>query len=76
MERQGNELAGKGLVKTYGRRAVVRGVNLHLASNLIVGLSGPNGQAGAPLKRPLEAIRLLGGTAQDGESGKDGVGGP
>ncbi len=33
----------EGLVKDYGRRRVVRGVNLRVASGEIVGLLGPNG---------------------------------
>ena len=43
MERLGNELAARGLVKTYGRRTVVRGVDLRFVSSRIVGLLGPNG---------------------------------
>jgi lipopolysaccharide export system ATP-binding protein len=36
-------LAAEGLVKTYGGRAVVRGVSLQIAGGEIVGLLGPNG---------------------------------
>ena len=43
IERPRHELAARGLIKTYGRRTVVRGVDLHFVSNRIVGLLGPNG---------------------------------
>ncbi len=43
MERPGHELAARGLVKTFGRRTVVRDIDLHFVSNRIVGLLGPNG---------------------------------
>lgn len=36
-------LEGVGLVKSYGRRLVVNGVDLHVNSGEIVGLLGPNG---------------------------------
>jgi lipopolysaccharide export system ATP-binding protein len=36
-------LATRGLVKTYGRRTVVRGVDLTFTSGRVVGLLGPNG---------------------------------
>jgi len=43
MEPERHELATKGLVKTYGRRTVVRGVDLRFVSGRVVGLLGPNG---------------------------------
>ncbi|MDP0495755.1 MAG: LPS export ABC transporter ATP-binding protein [Verrucomicrobiota bacterium JB024] len=33
----------KGLVKTYGKRTVVKGVDIHVGAGEIVGLLGPNG---------------------------------
>lgn len=36
-------LRAEGLCKTYGRRQVVRGVNLSLDSGQVIGLLGPNG---------------------------------
>ena len=36
-------LSAEGLVKSYGGRTVVRGVNLDVTSGEIVGLLGPNG---------------------------------
>lgn len=36
-------LCAEGLCKTYGRRQVVRGVNLSLDSGQVIGLLGPNG---------------------------------
>ncbi len=38
-----HELATHGISKTYGRRTVVKGVDLTFASGRIVGLLGPNG---------------------------------
>ncbi len=43
MDPEHHELVTKGLVKTYGRRTVVRGVDLRFVSGSIVGLLGPNG---------------------------------
>jgi lipopolysaccharide export system ATP-binding protein len=37
------ELSARGLVKRYGRRAVVNGVNIALKRGEVVGLLGPNG---------------------------------
>jgi lipopolysaccharide export system ATP-binding protein len=39
----GSEIATQGLVKTYGQRSVVNGVNLHFRAGEVVGLLGPNG---------------------------------
>ena len=36
-------LEAKGLVKTYGRRTVVRGIDIHVEPGEVVGLLGPNG---------------------------------
>jgi len=36
-------LEAKGLVKSYGRRTVVRGIDLHVKPGEVVGLLGPNG---------------------------------
>ncbi len=36
-------LEAKGLVKSYGRRTVVRGVEIHVQPGEVVGLLGPNG---------------------------------
>jgi lipopolysaccharide export system ATP-binding protein len=36
-------LAAEGLVKSYGRRVVVKGVDVHIETGEIVGLLGPNG---------------------------------
>jgi lipopolysaccharide export system ATP-binding protein len=38
-----SEIRAEGLVKTYGTRAVVNGVDLHVRAGEIVGLLGPNG---------------------------------
>ncbi len=38
-----SEITTSGLVKTYGQRTVVNGVDLHLRAGEIVGLLGPNG---------------------------------
>ncbi|MEW5765957.1 MAG: LPS export ABC transporter ATP-binding protein [Acidobacteriota bacterium] len=38
-----HELATRGLTKMYGRRTVVKGVDLEFASGRVVGLLGPNG---------------------------------
>ncbi len=38
-----SEIVTEGLVKTYGERAVVNGVNLHFRAGEVVGLLGPNG---------------------------------
>ena len=40
---QSRNLRAEGLCKTYGRRQVVRGVNLSLDSGQVIGLLGPNG---------------------------------
>lgn len=37
------EIRTEGLVKTYGRRTVVNGVNVRIAAGEVVGLLGPNG---------------------------------
>jgi lipopolysaccharide export system ATP-binding protein len=37
------EVSAQGLVRRYGRRTVVNGVNLEFCSDMIVGLLGPNG---------------------------------
>ena len=37
------ELVAKGLVKRYGRKEVVHGIDLHLHGQEVVGLLGPNG---------------------------------
>ncbi len=37
------EIRTKGLVKTYGERTVVSGVDLHIRAGEVVGLLGPNG---------------------------------
>jgi lipopolysaccharide export system ATP-binding protein len=39
----GSEIATQDLVKTYGQRSVVNGVNLHFRAGEVVGLLGPNG---------------------------------
>ena len=36
-------LEAQGLVKSYGRRTVVRGIDLHVEPGEVVGLLGPNG---------------------------------
>ena len=36
-------LTAQGLVKSYGRRTVVRGVEVHVEPGEVVGLLGPNG---------------------------------
>ncbi len=38
-----NEIRTEGLVKTYGQRTVVNGVNIRIGAGEIVGLLGPNG---------------------------------
>lgn len=38
-----SEIRTEGLVKTFGQRAVVNGVDLHFAAGEVVGLLGPNG---------------------------------
>ena len=38
-----NEIRTEGLVKTYGHRSVVNGVNIRIGAGEIVGLLGPNG---------------------------------
>ncbi len=43
MDRPRHELIAKSLVKTYGHRTVVRGVDLAFPSGRVVGLLGPNG---------------------------------
>ena len=43
MDRLAHELVAEGLVRTFGRRTVVRGVDLRFVSSRIVGLLGPNG---------------------------------
>jgi len=37
------EIRTEGLVKTYGQRTVVNGVNIRVAAGEVVGLLGPNG---------------------------------
>src|SRR5664279_3882764 len=43
MSGNGTGLAASGLVKAYGRRTVVRGIDLHVEPGEVVGLLGPNG---------------------------------
>ncbi|MGC8763920.1 MAG: LPS export ABC transporter ATP-binding protein [Acidobacteriota bacterium] len=43
MTEERHELRTEGLAKAYGRREVVRGVDLRFASGRVVGLLGPNG---------------------------------
>jgi lipopolysaccharide export system ATP-binding protein len=43
MAEKSHDLATRGLTKTYGRRTVVRGIDLEFASGKVVGLLGPNG---------------------------------
>ncbi len=43
MTEERHELRTEGLAKTYGRREVVKGVDLRFASGGVVGLLGPNG---------------------------------
>ena len=38
-----DEIRTEGLVKTYGQRAVVNGISIHVKAGEIVGLLGPNG---------------------------------
>ena len=38
-----HEIRTENLVKTYGSRSVVNGVNVHIRAGEIVGLLGPNG---------------------------------
>ena len=44
-----NILEAEGLVKSFGRRRVVDGVNLHVGQGEIVGLLGPNGAGKTPV---------------------------
>ena len=43
MEKNTSYIAAENLVKVYGEREVVRGVNLHVKAGEVVGLLGPNG---------------------------------
>ncbi len=43
MEQPAAAIRTEGLVKVYGHRAVVNGVNVHVSAGEIVGLLGPNG---------------------------------
>ncbi len=43
MAKNGHDLATRGLTKIYGRRTVVRGIDLAFSSGKVVGLLGPNG---------------------------------
>ncbi len=43
MDTEQNELVTRNLTKVYGKRTVVRGINLNFRSGSVVGLLGPNG---------------------------------
>lgn len=43
MEKKTSYIAAENLVKVYGEREVVRGINLHVKAGEVVGLLGPNG---------------------------------
>jgi len=43
MEPATSAIRTEGLVKVYGQRSVVNGVNVHVQAGEIVGLLGPNG---------------------------------
>ncbi|HRG54566.1 MAG TPA: ATP-binding cassette domain-containing protein, partial [Lacunisphaera sp.] len=43
MEPSASAIRTEGLVKVYGQRSVVNGVNIHVQAGEVVGLLGPNG---------------------------------
>src|SRR6056297_2727657 len=54
--KQSNKLECLGLVKRFGKREVVRGADLDVTSNEIVGLLGPNGAGKTTIFRMMLGI--------------------